>query len=102
PRRDAERVLAPDGDERIEPAAFEVRQHALHAAVDLERVGARGAEDRAAAREETGDLSRPERLVETLDEAFPAFADTDYVAAPGHHSPPDGADDGVLARAVAA
>ena len=57
PRRDAERVLAADRDERVELLALEGREHPLDAALDLVRVRARGAEDRAAAREDPGDVA---------------------------------------------
>ncbi len=57
PGRDAERVLAADRDQPVEP--LEVVADAIEPAVDLVRVRARGAQDRAAAREDPGD--RPAR-----------------------------------------
>ncbi len=49
---DAEGVLAADRDQRVDPELGEVRLDLLDATVDLERVGARRAEDRAAPRAE--------------------------------------------------
>ena len=81
PGGDAERVLAADRDERVEPARLEVREHALDAALELVRVRARGAEDRPAARQDPGDLARAERLKLPLDEPAPALADADHLVA---------------------
>ena len=58
---DAEGVLAADRDERVDAEVLEVRLDLLDAAVDLERVGARRAEDRAAARQDAADLLDAER-----------------------------------------
>ena len=57
PGSDAERVLAADRDERIE--LLERSADRLDAAVELVRVRARRADDRAAAREDPGDLRAP-------------------------------------------
>ena len=73
--RDAERVLAADRDERVEPLAPEGLEHLLHATVDLVGVGPRRAEDRAAAREDPGDVAALERLDDPFDQAAPALAD---------------------------
>ena len=62
PRRHAERVLAADGDERVQPAVAEVLQHPLDAAFELERVRAARADDRAAARQDPRHLLRAEIL----------------------------------------
>ena len=102
PRRDAERVLAADRDERVEPLALEGREHLLDAAVDLVRVRPRRADDRAAAREDPGDLAAPERLDEPLDEPAPALAHADDLPAAVERAPRDGADDRVQPGAVAA
>src|SRR5439155_8105059 len=53
PRSDAERVLTADRDEGVELGRLERSQYSLDAAVELERVRARGADDRAAPRWET-------------------------------------------------
>ena len=80
-RRDAERVLAADRDEGVEALAAEVAEHLLDPAVLLVGVRARGADDRAAAREEAGDLAPAERLEPALDETPPAFAHRDDLPA---------------------
>src|SRR4029453_2561844 len=49
----------------------------LDAIVDLERVGPRGAEDGAAARQDAADLRDAERLREALQRALPAVAESD-------------------------
>ena len=78
PRGDAERVLAADRDERVEARrARSVSSTALDAAVELVRVRPRRAEDRAAARQDPGDLARAERLERSLDEPAPALAHAD-------------------------
>ena len=66
-RGDPERVLAADGNERVEPEPLDVAQH-LIASVDalpvdlvVERVGARGAEVRAAVEIPVADLLDVER-----------------------------------------
>ena len=61
PGRDAERVLAPDRDERVERGLAEVLEHAVDR-VRLEGVRPRGADDRPAPRENPRDLTGPERL----------------------------------------
>ena len=101
-RRDAERVLAADRDERVELAVGEVLYDALDGALELERVRAARADDRPAARQDPRDLRRAELLEDRLDEAAPALAHRDHVPAgrigPAH----DRADDRVEAGAVAA
>src|SRR5262249_28088332 len=101
PGRDAERVLAADRDKSVEALLLEVPQHGLDA-VDLVRVRARGPEDRAAAREQAGDLARPERLEPRLDETAPAFADPDDLVPPDHRGPRDRPNDRVEPRAIPA
>ena len=63
------------------PLAREGREHLLDAALELVRVRPRRAEDRAAAREDPGDLARPERLDDALDEPAPALAHADHLPA---------------------
>ena len=57
PGGDAERVLAADRDQRVEPAIAEVLEHLLDAAVELVRIRAARADDRAAARQDPRDLA---------------------------------------------
>ena len=97
---DAEGVLAADRDERVD--LLECRPDGVDAAVELVRVRARGADDRAAARQDPGDLRAAERLEELLDHAAPALADADHLVAVRPRAPRDGADDRVQAGAVAA
>ena len=78
PRGDAEGVLAADRDERVDPGALEVLPDPLDPAVDLERVGARRAEDRAAAWQDAARTSAtPERHGQPLERAPPAVAEAD-------------------------
>jgi hypothetical protein len=101
-RRDAKRVLAADRHERVELLALDRREHLLDAAVELVRVRARGADDRAAARKDPRDLPRAERLGETVDQALPALADADDVPAGLEQPSRRRANDRVKAWAVAA
>ena len=100
PRGDAERVLAADRDQGVE--LLESLAHLLDAAVDLVRIGAGGADDRAAAREDPRDLVRAERLEQVLDHAAPALAHADHLVAVRPRAPRDRADDRVQAGTVAA
>ena len=59
PGGDAERVLAADRDQAVDPFARDVLDDPLGAAVLLERIGPRGAEDRAAARQDAAHLRAP-------------------------------------------
>jgi hypothetical protein len=102
PSSDPERVLAADRDERAHFRGMEVLENALDAAVDSKRIRPRRPDDRAAAREQTGDLAWPERLEDPLDEPFPAFGDPDELMAAAQDAPPDGPDDCVQSRAVSA
>ena len=75
----------------------------LDAAVDLDRVGPRRAEDRAAARQDAADGSDVERHREALERALPAVAEPDeLVPVLLHALAHDGPDDGVEPGAVAA
>src|SRR5205814_4983477 len=98
----AERVLAADRHERVESEGAEVLEHLLDAAFDLVRVRPRRADDRAAARQDPGDLARPERLQHSVDEPAPAVPDAEDVVAARERAARNRADDGVEARAVAA
>src|SRR5207237_1925918 len=69
---------------------------------ELVGVGARGPEDRPAAREQAGDLSRPERLEHGLDEPEPPLADPNDVVPPLGRPPSDGANHRVQPGAISA
>ena len=77
--------------------------HPVDAALDVVRVGARGAEDRAAARQDPADGVQVQRHGVALEHAPPAVAEPDeLVAVLADALADDGPDDGVEARAVAA
>src|SRR5262249_56557972 len=78
------------------------REHGVDAALDLERIRPRGADDRAAAREDPGDLAGPERLEASVDEPGPALADADHLVAARLRATRDRADDRVQPRGVPA
>ena len=99
---DAEGVLAADRDQRVDAEGVQVLADLVDAAVDLERVGARRAEDRAAARQDAADLGDAERHGEVLQRALPAVAEADeLVAVHPDALADDGADHRVQSRAVA-
>ena len=58
----AERVLAADRDQAVDAVGLQVLGDPLGAAVLLERIGPRGAEDGAAARQDAAHLGDPERV----------------------------------------
>src|SRR5581483_6885570 len=98
-RRDAQGVLAADRDERVD--VFEGRTYRVDAAVDLVRVRAGRPDDRAAPRQDPGDLRCAERLEVLLDHPAPALADADHLVAVGPRASCDRADDRVQSGAVA-
>ena len=103
PRRDAQRVLAADRDQAVDAIALERLAHALDAALLLDRVGPRRAEDRSAARQDpahVGDLERPR---DALERPPPPVAVADeLVAVLADALADDRADDRVEAGTVAA
>ena len=99
-RGDAERVLAADRDEGVQ-VLREVRENALDAALDPVGVGTAGADDRPAAGQDAGDLSRAERLEVLLDQPPPACPDADDVVPAVDRAARNGADDRVQPGAVA-
>ena len=101
--RDAERVLAADRDQRVEPALLDRLAHLVDAALDLERVRPRRAEDRAAAVQDAarGLVGELDRLV--LEHARPAVAEADeLVVVLVDALADDAADDRVESGAVSA
>ena len=100
---DAERVLAPDRDERVDAVLLQRAAHGVGSVPALgERIGARGAEDRAAAREDAGGAGEGELVTVVAEHPGPAVAKAEEavlrrVQAGAH----DGADHGVEAGAVA-
>ncbi len=77
--RDPEGVLAADRDQRVDAVLGEVRLDLLHAAVDLERVGPRGPQDRAATRQDPAHLGHPELHGDALERAAPSVTEADEV-----------------------
>jgi hypothetical protein len=99
----AEGVLAPDGDQGVDPLGSEVLLDPLDATVDLEGVGAARAEDGAAAREDPAALLDPEVHGHALERAPPAVAVADELEAVHVDAlADDGTDDGVQAGTVPA
>ena len=100
-RRDAQRVLAADGDQRVQPA--QVLEHALDAALDLVGVRARRLQDRPAAGQDPRDVDRPEFAELALDQPAPAVQDADDLVAavegPPRHRPDDRVQPGAVATA---
>ena len=100
PRGDAEGVLSADRDEPVEP--LQVVLDAIEPAIDLVRVRARGAQDRAATREDPRDRLRIERPERALDHAPPAVHDADHLVAPVERPSRDPADHRVQSGTVTA
>ena len=96
----AEGVLAADHDQGIQSG--QGCERGLEAALDLEGVGARGAQDGAAAGQDAADVPGAERPGGAVDQAAPAVQDADHLIAAVERAPGDGADHRVQARAVPA
>ena len=77
PRGRAQRVLAADRDQAVDPGRLEVGGDPRRAVVVGEGVGPRGAEDRAAAGQDAAHLGHPERRAVGLQRAAPAVAVAD-------------------------
>ena len=80
-RGDAEGVLTADRDQAVDPFLRQVCDDPLGAAVLLEGVGARGAEDRAATRQDAAHLGHPQRPARALERAVPTVAVADELVA---------------------
>ena len=98
-----EGVLAADRDQRVDAEVAQVGLDPLDPALDLVRVGPRGAEDGAAARQDAADLLDVQRHGLALQRAAPAVPEADELVPVDRHAlADDGADDRVEAGAVAA
>ncbi len=75
----AERSLAADHDEPVEPVDLQRLADLLDAALDAVRLDSARAQDRAAARQESADVLDRELLGEALDHAAPSVAEPDEV-----------------------
>src|SRR5581483_11212785 len=97
------RVVAADGDEGVNFVAAQVLHAALQAAFALGRVGARGAQDGAAARQDAGHRLQVERHGLVFHHPAPAFHEADELVAVVEDAfANDGSYDGVQPGAVAA
>src|SRR5581483_1597695 len=97
------RVVAADGDEGVNLVAAQVLHAALQAAFALGRVGARGAQDGAAARQDAGHRLQVERHGLVFHHPAPAFHEADELVAVVEDAfANDGSYDGVQPGAVAA
>ena len=103
-QRRAERVLAADRDQRVDAAGVERAAHERRAVTALGvGVRARGADDRAAARQDAGGALQRQLDRVVGEHAGPAVAEAEeLVSAFGEAASHDGADHRVQARAVAA
>jgi hypothetical protein len=100
---DAEGVLAADRDQGVDTGVGQVVLDLLHAVVELERVGARGPQDGAPARQDAAALLDAERHRQALERALPAVAVADELEAVGLHPlADDGPDHRVEAGTVTA
>ena len=100
---DAERVLAADRDERVDPFALERVVHACHPAVHLARVRPRRAEDRATAVQEPACVGDRQFAHLAFDDAAPPVTEPDdLVAVHAFTLAHDRADHRVESGAVAA
>ena len=103
PAGDAERVLAADRDQRVDPLLGEHGLELLQAALLLVRVRPRGPEDRAAAVEDPARVLVGERGAIARQHAGPAVAEAEELVAVDRDAlAHDGADDRVEAGAVSA
>ena len=78
-----EGVLAADGDQGVDAEPVEARPARVHATVELERIGARRAEDRAAPWERPAQGLDVERSRRPLDHALPPVEEADQLVAVG-------------------
>ena len=101
PRRHAERVVAADGDERLEVVVLEVAQHLLAPALALHGVDPRAAQHGAADGKDPGERGPPERHdVAVAEEACPAVANADDRVTVEEGAAPDRTDRCVEAGGV--
>ena len=95
-----QRALAADGDDGVDAVALHRALHLLQAALDLEGVDARGAQDGAAAVEDAGGRLPGEAEVVVLQQALPAVPQAHHLEAVLAGAADDGADDRVEAGAI--
>jgi hypothetical protein len=99
---DAERVVAPDGDERVDVVFLQRRSHGIDAAFDLVWIGPRRTQDGSAPGQDAATELDVERAGEVLGQALPAVTESDEgVAVLDFALADDGPDHGIEPRAVA-
>ena len=102
PVRDAEGVVAPDGDESVDVVLLQRLFDGLDAAFDLVRVGPRRTQDGAAPGQDAATELHVERTGEVLGQALPAVTESDEAVAVLDLAFADhGPDNGIEPRAVA-
>ena len=101
--RHALRVVAADGDERVEIVGLDGGEALVDAAFHLARIGARGAQDGAAEVQDAGDRIGVQRPGLVLHHAAPAFEEADELILIVENSfAYHGADHRIQSRAVTA
>src|SRR4029079_11709928 len=102
-RRPPERVLATDGDQRVHTQVLQVVLDPRDAVLDGERVGPRGAQNRAAPRQQPAHRRDVQRHGRGLERASPAVAEAEErVPVLRYALADDGPDDRVQPGAVPA
>ena len=102
PVRDAEGVVAPDGDESVDVVLLQRLSDGLDAAFDLVRVGARRTQNGSALGQDAATELDVERAGEVLGQALPTVTESDEaVAVLDFASADHGPDNGIEPRAVA-
>ena len=102
PVRDAEGVVAPDGDENVDVVRLQRLSDGLDAAFDLVRVGARRTQNGSALGQDAATMLDVERAGEVLGQAPPPVTEPDEGVAMLDFAFADhGPDNGIEPRAVA-
>jgi hypothetical protein len=102
--RDAERVVAPDGDERVDVVLLQRRFDGLDAPLDLVGIGPRRTQDGPAPGQDAAAELHVERAGEVLGQALPAVTEADEAVAVldlalADHGPDHGIEPGTVAAA---
>ena len=102
-RAGAERALAADHDQAVEPTRVHRPSHTGGAVIERERIEPGASQDRAAAVEQPAGPFEREVVTPVLDDAAPAVAEPDHVVAERSDAlADDRSDHGVQTRTVAA
>lgn len=100
--RRAQRPIAADDDQPVEPMLLPVMTNLFERSCFVERVGARRAEDRAAARENARDGTAREWDDVIFDQAAPTVFDAEHLRVFNQCATHDSADNCIEAGAIAA